>query len=83
MKEPVSLYDRNGELIAAFYSVNREGNTLVIDAKALDVMRMDVIITPAQVWKGLRMIFSWPVISFVLLLPCFALKRLIARKPGE
>ena len=83
MKEPVSLCDKNGEVVASFYSINREGDTLVIDAKALDVMRMDVIVTPAQVWKTLRMVFCWPVISFIFLLPYFALKRLVARKSAE
>ena len=83
MKEPVSLCDRNGEVVAAFYSVNREGDKLVIDAKALDVMRMDMIVTPAQVLKSLRMVFCWPVISFILLLPYFALRRLGTRKPGK
>jgi len=82
-REPVSLCDRNGDVVAAFYSVSREGDKLVIDAKALDVMRMDVIITPAQVLKSLKMVFCWPVISFILLLPYFALRRLVARKPGE
>ena len=65
-RELVSLCDRNGEVVAAFYSVDREGDKLVIDAKALDVMRMDMIITPAQVWKGMKMVFCWPVISFIL-----------------
>ncbi len=82
-REPVSLYDRNGEVVAAFYSVNREDDKLVIDAKALDVMRMDMIITPAQVLRILKMVFCWPVISFILLLPYFALRRLVARKGGE
>ena len=82
-REPVSLYDRNGEVVAAFYSVDREGDKLVIDAKALDVMRMDMIVTPSQVLKGLRMVFSWPVISFILLLPYFALRRSVVRKSGE
>jgi len=82
-REPVSLCDRNGEVVAAFYSVDREGDKLVIDAKALDVMRMDMIITPAQVLRILKMVFCWPVISFILLLPYFALRRLVAYKPGE
>ncbi len=82
-KEPVSLCDRNGEVVAAFYSVDREGDKLVIDAKALDVMRMHMIITPAQVLRILKMVFCWPVISFILLLPYFALRRLVAHKPGE
>lgn len=83
VKEPVSLYDRNGEVAAAFYSVRREGDKLVIDTKALDVMRLDIIITPAQLWKSLKMVFCWPVISFLLLLPYFALRRSVTRKPPE
>jgi len=78
-REPVSLYDRNGEVVAAFYSVNREGDKLVIDTKALDVMRMDMIVTPTQVLRILKMVFSWQVMSFILMLPCFALRRLVAR----
>ena len=82
-KEPVSLCDRNGEVVAAFYSLNREGNKLVIDAKALDVMRLDMIVTPGQVLRILKQVFSWPVVSFIILLPYFVLKQLVARKPGE
>ncbi len=82
-KEPVSLCDRNGEVMAAFYSVSREDDKLVIDAKALDVMRMDMIITPVQVLKSLKMLFCWPVISFMLLLPYFVLRRLVARKASK
>ncbi len=82
-REPVSLYDRNGEVVAAFYSVSREGDKLVIDTKALDVMRMDMIVTPSQVLKGMKMVFCWPVISFVLLLPYFALRRLTTGKSGK
>ncbi len=51
-----------------------------MDTKALDVMRMDVIITPSEVWKILKMVFSWPVISFILLLPYFALRQSTAGK---
>ncbi len=82
-KEPVSLCDRNGEVMAAFYSVSREDDKLVIDAKALDVMRMDMIITPVQVLKGLKMLFCWPVISFMILLPYFALRRFVTRKASK
>jgi len=82
-REPVSLCDRNGEVVAAFYSVDREGDKLVIDTKALDVMRMDMIVTPSQVLKGLKMVFCWPVISFILLLPYFTLRRLTTGKDGK
>ena len=80
-RQPVSLRDKNGEVVAAFYSISREGDKLVIDTKALDVMRMEMIMTPAEVRKVLRMVFSLPVISFLLLLPYFSLQRLMASKP--
>jgi len=83
MKEPVSLCDRNGEVVAAFYSIKREDDKLVIDAKALDVIRMDIIVTPTQVLKSLKMVFCWSVISFILLLPYFSLRQLVARKRRE
>jgi len=82
-KQPVLMYDRNGEVVAAFYSVTREGDNLVIDGKALDVMRMDMIITPAEVWKSLKIVFSWPVISFIFLLPYFTLRKSMASKPRQ
>ena len=80
-RQPVSLRDKNGEVVAAFYSVSREGDKLVIDTKALDVMRIEMIMTPAEVGKVLRMVFSWPVISFFLLLPYFSLRRSMTGKP--
>jgi hypothetical protein len=82
-REPVSLFDRNGEVVAAFYSVGREGDKLVVDTKALDVMRMDMIVTPSQVLKGLKMAFCWPVISFILFLPYFTLRRLTSVKGSK
>jgi hypothetical protein len=82
MKKPViSLLDSNGEVGAAFYSVRREGDKLVLDTKALDVMRVDMIITPAEAVKAFKIVFSWPVISYLLLLPYFILKQSISRKP--
>ena len=80
-RQPVSLRDKNGEVVAAFYSVSREGDKLVIDTKALVVMRIEMIMTPAEVGKVLRMVFSWPVISFFLLLPYFSLRRSMTGKP--
>ena len=80
-RQPVSLRDKNGEVVAAFYSVSREGDKLVINTKALDVMRIEMIMTPTEVGKVLRMVFSWPVISFFLLLPYFSLRRSMTGKP--
>ena len=44
-----------------------------MDGKALGTMRMDMIFTLEEVFHALRIVFSWGVISFVLLLPYFSL----------
>ena len=82
-KRVISLVDGNGEIAAAFYSVRREGDKLIMDTKALDVMRMDMIVTPSEALKIVKMVFSWPVISYLLLLPYFAIKQRTSQKPRE
>ena len=82
-RESVSLYDRSGDTVATFYSVKREKDKLVLDARALDAIRMEMVVTPAQVSKIVRMLFCWQVISFMLLLPYFALSRLTSREHHE
>jgi len=82
MKNGVRVVNEDGEVIAAFYSVKREGDKLVVDGKALDVMRMDMIFTSEEIFKAIRMALCWSVISYVLLLPCFGLKQ-IFRRPSK
>ena len=82
-KRVISLVDDNGEIAAAFYSVRRESDKLVMDTKALDVMRMDMIVTPSEALKIVKMVFSWPVISYLLLLPYFVMKQRTSQKPRE
>jgi len=82
MKDGVRVYNEDGEPIAVFYSVKREGDKLVVDGKALDVMRMDMIFTADEIFKAIRMALCWSVISFVLLLPFFGIKRLF-RRPAK
>ena len=79
-KIAVSLNDRNGQKAATFNSIDREGAKLVMEAKALEVMDIEVVVTPSSFFKMLPMVFSWPVISFVLLLPYYGVKRLFMRK---
>jgi hypothetical protein len=78
-KLAVSLYDRNGQPAATFNSIDREGDKLVMEAKALEVMDVEVVMTPSSFFKMIPMVVSWPVISFILLLPYFGLKRLFKR----
>jgi len=83
MKNGVKVFNEDGEVVAVFYSVRRKGDRLVIDGKALDVMRMDMILMPREIFKLLRMTLCWGVISFILLLPYFGLKRIVGRFSGE
>jgi hypothetical protein len=83
MKEGVSAYTTEGEPIVTFYSAKREGDRLVVDVKVLDSMRMDIVFTVKEVFGGLKLALSWHVISFILLVPYFALKQCFCRKKAE
>ncbi len=79
-KEGMKVFTDEGEICAVFYTVKREGDKLIVDGKALDTMRMDMVFTAEEVFRGMKMIFSWPVISFVLLLPYFYCKKLFKKE---
>ena len=83
MKKGMTIYTEDGSIAAVFYSVKREGDKLVVDAKALDAMRMDMVFTLGEVWHGLRLALSWAVLSYVLLLPYFAVKYTLFRGKGK
>jgi hypothetical protein len=70
----MKIYTKDGDILATFYSVKREGGNLVIDGKVLDTMRMDMVFSGSDFFKAARIIFSWPVISFLLLFPLYFLK---------
>ncbi|MBI4330743.1 MAG: hypothetical protein HY673_05650 [Chloroflexi bacterium] len=76
----MKVYTEEGDIAAVFYSVKRKGDKLVVDGKALDTMRMDMIFTSDEVLKGLKMVFCWQTLSFFLLLPYFWLRRAISKR---
>ena len=80
MKDAVTVRNENGEEVAAIFSVKRMGNKLIMDGKALGTMRMDMILTADDALKSIRLIFTWPVISFIFLLPYYALRNINTRK---
>lgn len=80
MKNSVNVYNEDGEEVAAIYSVMRDGDKLVVDGKALGTISMDMILTTEQFLKGVRMVFCWPVISFIFLLPYFSIRNIISRR---
>ncbi len=79
-KEGMKVYTDDGEICAVFYTIKREGDKLVVDGKALDTMRMDMIFTSEEVFKGMKMLLNWDVVSFILLLPYYYVKQLLRKK---
>lgn len=65
MKNGMRVFNEGGDVIAVFYSVRRDGDKLVVDGKALETMRMDMIFKAEEVLKGLRLVLSWQAVSFV------------------
>lgn len=68
-----------GDIVAEFSSISRIGDKLVLDAKLLGSMRMDVVLTLEDILDSLGILFSWAVISYVLLMPYFGLRQLLRR----
>jgi hypothetical protein len=79
VKDGIKVYTEDGDVVVVFYSVRREGGKLIVDAKALETMRMDMIFDEKEILKCLKMALSWPVISLVLLLPYFYIKMKLLR----
>lgn len=73
------MLDQDGEVIAEFFAVKRQDNRLIIDGKALGVMRMDMVLTSPELLRGLKIAFSWGVVSYILLLPYFSLREVFRR----
>ncbi|MDO8637354.1 MAG: hypothetical protein Q7R34_14180 [Dehalococcoidia bacterium] len=73
------IFDENGDVLAIFYSVKRKGGQLVIDAKVLDSLRVDMVVRPGEIPGMLKLVFSWAVISFVFMLPYFGIKSLFSK----
>ncbi|HWR70548.1 MAG TPA: hypothetical protein VN415_05770 [Dehalococcoidia bacterium] len=79
MGNGVKVLDQDGEVIAEFYAIKRKDNRLIVDGKALGVMRMDMILTPAELLKGFKMALSWGVLSYILLVPYFTAREVFRR----
>jgi hypothetical protein len=79
MGNGVRVLDQDGEVIAEFYAIKRKDNRLIIDGKALGVMRMDMILTPPELLRGIKIALSWGVLSYILLIPYFSLREVFRR----
>ena len=79
LKRGVKAYSDNGEVVAEFYSIERQGDKLIMDGKALGVMRMDMVLPLEEILRSFSVLLCWATISFVLLLPYFGMRRLFGK----
>ena len=77
MRQGVTIRNENGDEAATIFSVKRNGDKLVMDGMALGTMRMDMILSVEDALTAFRMMLSWEVVSFVLLLPFYAARNRI------
>jgi len=74
----IKVYTQDGNAAVEFYSIERDGDKLIMDVKILDSMRMDMTFPLDSFLNSLIIVFSWSLISFILLLPYFIVKRSLA-----
>ena len=80
MKNVVTIRNETGDEAASIYSLKRVGDKLVMDGKALGTMQMDMILSTEDALRAARMMFSWAGLSFIILLPFYAIRNNIAKK---
>ncbi|MGO8990537.1 MAG: hypothetical protein ACLQGU_05755 [bacterium] len=80
MKHVVTIRNDTGDEAASISSVRRVDDKLVMEGKALGTMQMDMVLSAEDALRAVRMMFSWQGLSFVILLPFFAIRNKIAKK---
>ncbi len=79
MKRVVTIRNETGDEAASISSVRRVGDKLVMEGKALGTMKMDMVLSAEDALRAARMMFSWHGLSFIILLPFFAIRNKIAK----
>ncbi|RLC93937.1 MAG: hypothetical protein DRI39_04325 [Chloroflexi bacterium] len=70
----MTVYNEDGTVASVFTGIERKGERLILRQLALGTMPMDVIVTPEEALKSVKLGLNWGVISFVLGFPYFWLK---------
>jgi hypothetical protein len=78
----LKIYTQDGNEVLKVYSITREKDNLIMDCKVLDAMRMDVMVTPDEVFENFNMLVK-AILPYVFLLPWIAVKRLFRSRPGK
>jgi len=74
----MKVRSETGDTVAEFCYISRVDDRLVINAKLLGSMCMDMVFTLEDIFDGLKILFSSAVASYALLLPYFVLRRLFS-----
>ena len=80
MKNVVTIRTETGDEAVSIYSMKRVGDKLVMEGKALGTMQMDMILSAEDALRAARMLFSRAGLSFIILLPFYAIKNKIAKR---
>ena len=80
MKKVVTIRTETGDEAASIHSMKRVGDKLVMEGKVLGAMQVDMILSTEDALRVGRMMFSWAGLSFIMLLPFYAIKNKIANK---
>lgn len=74
-----TIYTETGSPALVIQGVRRKGEKLVIEGKALGSMYMDMVLTAKDFIRVARVMCSWALVSFVLLLPFLPVIRFLRR----
>ncbi len=80
MKRAVIIRNETGDEAASIHSFKRVGDKLVMNGKALGTMQMDMILSAEDALRAVRMMFTWQGLSFIILLPFYAMRNKMIRK---
>ncbi len=83
MKKVVTIRTESGDEAVSISSMKRAGDKLVMQGKALGTMQMDMILSTEDALRAARMMFSWAGLSFIILLPFYAIKNKIAKRKKD
>ena len=82
-RREATIYTETGSPALVIQAVRRRKGTLVIEGKALGSMYMDMLVSPGDFLRLLRVMCSWGLVSFILLLPLHGLIGAMRRLRGS
>jgi hypothetical protein len=81
-QQNVKIKTADGNTVVELHSIKRLNENLIMDAKVLDAMQMELIVTPGEVLNAARMVLPVSIL-YILVLPFLSLKRLISGKKNR